>query len=67
MSEYDGLLGRTLRVWDDGDFEARKDNLTDVWSNIPEEEKRELIALLVAHAPESISEPTCQWRTERFK
>lgn len=67
MSEYDGLLGRTLRVWDDGDFEARKDNLTDVWSNISEEEKRELIALLVAHAPESISEPTCQWPTERFK
>jgi hypothetical protein len=56
MSDYDGLIGRSLRKWDDNGFENRKKKLATVWSNISKEEKKALIALLVAHAPESCTE-----------
>jgi len=69
MSDYDDLLGSatTWYPWSSERFDKRKSNIADVWERRSDEDCKEFIALLVAHAPESISEPTCQWPTEKFK
>lgn len=68
MSEYDEYLrGTIMRTeWGEQKWEERKEMFADVWEQRCEQDQKELIALLMAHAPECISEPTCQWPTERF-
>lgn len=51
MSEYsdDVIIGT---YWGEERWETRREQMADVWDQRSTEEKKKLIALLVAHAPE---------------
>lgn len=56
MSDYVGENTLVGTHWDEERWHLRKEQLADVWTGRDEEGRKEIIALLVAHAPEA----TCQ-------
>lgn len=54
MSEYVGENTLIGTHWDDEWWHLRKEQLTDVWQWLDEHGRKEILALLVAHAPEAM-------------